>query len=169
MNNIEIEGMLTHSPILFEPDIRVEKRFRVHDERTADWVLQQIARAQDELERITVQYESRKKDLEKRIEWFRKRFGFELEQWARKNLPHNRKTVKLAHGNLRFRTVKPQVEIVDQEKALDWAKQNCPDAVVVRESVLKTPLKETIFETGEIPDGVEVTPAGEKFSIDLNI
>jgi len=66
------------------------------------------------------------------------------------------KTMKLPHGTLKMRAQQPQYEY-DESLMLPWAKKNLPEAVVVKESVSKTPVKKHIKETGEMVPGVTIT------------
>jgi hypothetical protein len=76
------------------------------------------------------------------------------------------KTLKLPHGALKMRAQQPQYEY-DEDTLLPWAKENLPDAVVVKESVAKTPVKKRIQETGEVVPGVLVMLRPEKFSVEV--
>ena len=46
-------------------------------------------------------------------------------------------------------------------------KENLPDAVVVKETVSKNPVKKHIRETGEMVPGVTITERPEKFSVEV--
>ena len=51
------------------------------------------------------------------------------------------KTVSLPHGKVYFRKTRESVELLDQEAALKWAKENKPELVHIEESVLKSELE----------------------------
>jgi len=76
------------------------------------------------------------------------------------------KTVKLPHGTLKMRAQQPQYEY-DEAQLLPWAKENLPEAVIVKESVAKTPVKKHIQETGEVVPGVTIIERPEKFSVEV--
>lgn len=76
------------------------------------------------------------------------------------------KTVKLPHGSLKMRKQQPEFQY-DETQLLPWAKENLPEAVVVKESVAKTPVKKHIQETGEMVPGVQMVERPEKFSVEV--
>ncbi|MGI6079267.1 MAG: host-nuclease inhibitor Gam family protein, partial [Fastidiosipilaceae bacterium] len=76
------------------------------------------------------------------------------------------KTMKLPHGTLKMRKQQPQYEY-DEETLLPWAKENLPEAVVIKEAVAKTPVKKYVQETGEMVPGVTITERPEKFSVEV--
>lgn len=57
-----------------------------------------------------------------------------------------------------FRKSPDRLDITDPAAAIEWAKENLPDAVTYKESVSKTELKNHIVATGELPDGCELVP-----------
>jgi hypothetical protein len=74
--------------------------------------------------------------------------------------------MKLPHGTLKMRAQQPQYEY-DESLMLPWAKKNLPEAVVVKESVAKTPVKKHIKDTGEMVPGVEIVERPERFSVEV--
>ena len=159
----ETEDMLAE---VLEAEVSSEdEEFRVTDENSCNWVVRKIVSAEDELKRIKSQYNARKKELERRIEFFEKRFGHEMEQWTSQNLPYNRKSIKLQNGTVGFRKSRETIKIVDKEENIEWVKNNCPDALRQKEYTTKTEQIEHLQETGEMPAGVDLQPAENKFYI----
>lgn len=76
------------------------------------------------------------------------------------------KTVSLPGGKLAIRKQQPEYSY-DEVKLLSWAKDNLPDAVVTKESISKTVVKDYIKETGEILPGVDIQDRPDKFEIKL--
>lgn len=101
---------------------------------------------------------------EDRIAWLDRKYGVDAKAIAFSSLPRKKdgsfasKTFTCPWGTVSFREVKPTIEILDEEKALDWARSNMPSAVKVKESLLITPLKEAFIgkdanDTVDLPDG----------------
>jgi len=110
--------------------------------------------------------ESWKRDECSRIEKKRTYLCWQLEQYIKST---DQKTITLAHGSIRLRLGRDKVEIVDIDQFMKAAKKygllrtypeyQEPDLRAVAEYVKKS---------GEIPPGVELTPAITKFTYQLN-
>lgn len=79
------------------------------------------------------------------------------------------KSLKLVTGvgsepaKVGFRKSRAKLEILDADAAMEWAKENCPDAVKVPEPkpyLVKTPMLEHVKQTGEVPAGTEYDAGG---------
>lgn len=81
---------------------------------------------------------------------------------------YGKKSIKLPHGSLGYRSSKESVAITDKEVALAFAKANGIE-VKVTEAVNKTPLLDYVKATGEIPDpdvcGFELVPGSDDFFV----
>ncbi|MFA5377241.1 MAG: host-nuclease inhibitor Gam family protein [Dehalococcoidia bacterium] len=87
-----------------------------------------------------------------------------LEPWVEAAIDGGKKrSINLPFGIAGFRHTPDKLEIKDEAAALAWAKANKPEAVKVRESILKEPLADHIKTTGEIPDGCEPVPGEDRF------
>ena len=125
-----------------------QPEFRVTDEASAEWVLERIMNAEADaardrlkLKAVAERLEAAIKASEKRAEWFRGRYGSELEEFARVRLEGAKtKTLKLTWGSISFRSVKGGLRVSDPEAALKWAKQYAPESVKVSESFQITKL-----------------------------
>ena len=94
------------------------------------------------------------------------RYGPQLERSTRNELDQirgRRKSVLLLSGTVGFRRFAAKLVVDDPPSALAWAKRHCPGAVIVTDGLNKTPLAEHVHETGELPAGTRIQPAGEKF------
>lgn len=75
------------------------------------------------------------------------------------------KTVRYVTGDAKFRDVPPALKIVDEQKAIEWATMNLPDAVKEKTtySLVHAELEKHAIETGELPDGCDMTEQTEQF------
>lgn len=138
--------------------------FEVTDASSASWVVRKIVEAQARQQRIKDWAQAELRDARREEEFFKQRFGPSLEAWVAENL-HGKKTLRLPDGSMGYRRRRPVLQIEDKDQLLDWCKNNLPDAVRVREDVLKTPLNEHLKETGEIPPGCDLDPGGDEFFV----
>lgn len=140
--------------------------FHVTDHASAAWVTDKITGWRAEIERIKAAMAVEVRRRESMIEYFLKHYEQELEAYARGQLTGDRKTTMLPNGvKLSFRAVPQKLDIQDESQFLDWAKAWLPEAVKVTESVSKTAVNAHWKETGEIPQGCEVTPPRVGFYI----
>lgn len=81
---------------------------------------------------------------------------------------YGKKSIKLPHGTLGYRSSKETVQIADKEKALAFAKAHGLE-IRVTEAVNKTPLLDYVRATGDIPDpdvcGFELVPGSDDFYV----
>lgn len=151
------------------------ERFRIEDKSQAAWALRKMSKikaemdenimtAQAEMERIVGWRDGENEKLQRSVSFFE---GLLHEYFLtlRESDP-KLKTMKLPHGTLKMRKQQPQYEY-DEETLLPWAKENLPEAVVIKEAVAKTPVKKYVQETGEMVPGVTITERPEKFSVEV--
>lgn len=86
---------------------------------------------------------------QRRLDHLAFRYGREAALYAAQNAP-NGKTLTTPAGEVRIRSSKSLI-VQDEGEAIRWAKEHCPDAVKVVESLLKTPIKAMIEGGGECP------------------
>lgn len=155
--------------------------FQVTDADSAEWVLSKIEFAESEMFRLKTMLEKQVERLNSQIAQYKRhadfmkaRFGPELEQFAKANLPKGKKSWLGTHGAIKFRSTNERLDIADSEKALGWLKatEGCQDAIKVTESVLKSaipaPTAEKLKADPELRAiaGFELIPAGESMTID---
>jgi hypothetical protein len=156
--------------------------FEVTDEESAEWVLSKIADAEAEVLKLQVmlnsvaeRLQSRMKDQHRRIEWLNARYGADIAEVAKANLPKGKKTWKGVNGQVAFRTTNPRLDIPKEntEKALGWLKDNgITQAIKVTESILKSEIPDDktalLMEDAELRQiaGFELIPAGESVKIE---
>jgi hypothetical protein len=152
----------------------IDAPFAVVDRNSAEWVLQKMMDAdaavfaeEARLAAITRHIQVRIKEQASRRDWLRARFAVELEQYAGGQLAGRKvRTLVLDYGKIAFRKTTGSTTVLNMPAAVEWARQNAPEAVKVAETVLVTPLK----GRGDLPlDIFTVTPPGEKCSIETGI
>ena len=76
-----------------------------------------------------------------------------------------KRTVNLPNGKLKLIKKQDKFEITDQDAVLSWIRENKLEDTLIRikEDVNKTEVKKYFKTTGEIPDGLEVTPQDDSF------
>ena len=115
------------------------------------------------------------KKEEDRVSWLRRRYELDARMVLLESLPRDAngelkvKSLGTPWGEARLRTVAPTVSVTNEQDAIAWAEQNCPDAVKVKKSVLVTPVK-AMFIDGqhlkeELPDGFEFVEARESLTV----
>ena len=151
------------------------KEFVVDSATAAEWVLEKLSEAEGrvvglkaELAGVQERFASRIKEQENRANWLRARFGLELEEFAKSQLDGKSKTWKGVYGSVAFRSTPAKVVAIDQNKAVAWAADNCPDAVKTVQSFLISNVPDSVkalmLEKGA-PDGFDIVPAAESVSI----
>lgn len=138
--------------------------FEVKDAASASWVVRKIVEARARQERIREWAATETKAARREEEFFLRRFGPDLEAWAAENL-RGKKTLRLPDGALGYRRRRMTLQIEDSQRVLDWCRRNLPDAVRIKEDVLKTPLNAHLKETGEVPPGCNIDPGGDEFYV----
>jgi hypothetical protein len=107
------------------------------------------------------------KQQEARVNWLRYRYESSAGFIAQAALPRRQdgtyrsKTWTCPWGQVAFREVKPTVEVADEQEAIAWAEENCPDAVKVSKRILITPVKEAMNSGKELPTCFKPVPARE--------
>ena len=162
--------------------IESDDRWRVRTDDDAEWALRRIAAANADLEAL---HEKAKRWTEQITGWFEQAarepartaefFTAQVERYAMaERREHNRKSVRLPSGKFSTRSVPGALEIVDEAEVLEWALDNLPDAVRVREDVQVSTLRalvpivdidggvwidEDTAERRELPPGTHVRPS----------
>jgi hypothetical protein len=147
-------------------DPAVPEAFAVRDRASANWVVRKIAEARAYADHVKAWAELELRRAQREEAFFLRRFGTELEAWARAEIESSRrKSLKLPAGTVGFRTEPIRLEINDEQKLILWCRRHLPDAVRVQTSVLRAAVKEHLVQTGECPDGTQPSGGGERFYI----
>ena len=142
--------------------------FRVHDEATANWLVRKIVEARAYAERVQAWAALELRRAEREERFFLERYGPQLEAWARERLAESRgrrKSLRLPAGAVGFRTAPPHLSVTDEALLIRWCKANLPLAVVVKEQIARTTVKQHIQGTGDCPQGAAVIPGGERLYV----
>lgn len=146
-----------------------------------NWALRLLANTDAEIARVSAQAESIIHDLRAQNERRLRQWEPALADYCQRNLPYKKRSLKLIQGTVGFRTKPGGPVIEDEEKCFEFALENIPDAVKetcvitdqeaanlffkeeqepswmeLRPSLLKTPIKAYVKETGDIPPGVRI-------------
>lgn len=127
-----------------------------------DWVLSKIADARSRAARIRENAERMARAEERNAETLEWKYGAALQVWLKAELVgSDRKSKRLFHGVIGYRTKPAGAVVTDSAAALVWARENLPGAVV--EALDRKMLTARLLETGEALSGVILTPAEEVF------
>lgn len=149
-------------------------------ELRADYLLEKMAEEQEKLDHLNEFTERRIQmirdhaeieglRIKRRMDWLESKVRMCVPYDAREfQSAYGKKSLKLPHGQLGYRSSKETVEIRDPAKALEFARANRID-IKVDEKVNKTPLHEWVKKSGEVPDleecGFEIMPATDSFFV----
>ena len=129
-----------------------------------DWVLAKCAAARAEAKLIRENAELMARECERKAEHLEWKYGANLQAWLRAELAGGKKrSIRLFHGVVGFRTKPAAVVVLNPVAALDWAKRNQPEAVL--EALDKKALNEDFVAVGEIAGFARLAPAEEQFYI----
>jgi phage host-nuclease inhibitor protein Gam len=147
--------------------VDVDDRFHVCDERSANWVLRKVIELRAYRQHVAEWAEAETIRADRQEAFLLHRFGAELERWTRDQLAQQRgrKSIRLPAGKLGFRTSPTTLQINDEPRLLAWCQRHLPSALKAVQHVLKSVVMEHVKDTGELPDGSEITSGGERFYI----
>lgn len=146
----------------------VPEGFRVRDAATAAWMVRKIVEARAYGRRVREWAARELRRAEREEKFFLYRFGQQLEEWTRRRLElegNRRRSVSLPSGIVGLRAEPPRLKVTDEDALLRWCRANLPAAVVTEQRVLKSVVTEHVAASGELPQGVEVSEAQERFFI----
>jgi hypothetical protein len=152
-----------------------EQRFTIETKDQAIWAMKKISQAkaaqaenkeaaQAEIDRINEWMNKENEKLGSGIFFFEsllREYFFKIQEADPKL-----KTIKLPHGKLLLRAQQSEYTY-DEAKLIPWAKDNLPEAVQIKEQLLKGPIKTYVKETGEIIDGLTIEARPDKFSVEV--
>lgn len=153
-----------------------DESFEADTPERVDWVLEKISGAEAEASglkleviAITDRIVSKIKTLDRRVDWFKERFGDGIRTVALTELAGGKgKTWTRPYGAVSFRKDKDKMEVSDHDMAVRNFGQRYPECVQTTVKFLKGNLtkeqrKELEFDAhhSELPCGVEFTPAGD--------
>lgn len=151
-NTIIIDGMIVDADT-GEVIGLAKQEFKVQDEESFNWVMKKILNEESKIaaidnsvevkqaQAIIANAESMKKDAQRRLDWLLSRFSAEIGEYARPQLTKGSKSLKTIFGTVAFRTKKAALKVIDEEKAIAWARAMAPTAIKVKESFLISELQ----------------------------
>lgn len=148
--------------------LEVPQGFAVRDAASANWVIRKVVEARRYAERVQTWAAAELRRAQREEEFFLRRYGTELEAWARRQIEiqhDGRKSVSLPAGVMGFRIEQARLDLTDESALLAWCKTHLPAAIKTVESIMKTTVTEHIKTTGECPSGAEIGGGGEKFYV----
>jgi hypothetical protein len=143
-------------------------QFEVQDRDSAECLVRKVVEASNYIDRVKHQAEREIRRTQRERDFLLLRYGPQLQRWARielENYKGRRKSVLLLSGSVGWRSISAKLVIEDMLVVVKWAKKHCRKAVVVVEKVRKSTINEQFKTTCEIPDGIRVEPATERFYV----
>ncbi len=122
----------------------------------ADWAMRKLADLtayRQELDDQVSLWQAARDRVRMAGEWFEAR----LREWAIVERTPQRKTFPLAHGTVGTRESKARITVFDEQQAIAWAREHCPDAVKTTESFLISKVTEQHASIQEVVVGWRVT------------
>lgn len=144
---------------------QARERFGIKDRGSAAWAAGKIAEADAEIERRKQHVKAYVLDAERRLDRLKWMFWEALKEWARSNLDHGKRSVRLPTATLTFRDIAAKLEVTDEDTLKKWAVIECPDAITTVEQLLMGPLKDFWTKNNMVPPGSKEIPAGENFDV----
>ena len=141
--------------------------FEVRDESSANWV---VRRSWKPAHTPSTSRNGRRWNFggrRREEQFFLQHYGHQLEDWARARISKDRrrKSIKLPAGTVGFRIEPTKVELKDDEKVIAWCRRSLPHALAVRTLIIRAVLTEHVRQTGECPDGADITGGKQRFYI----
>jgi len=151
-----------------------ETRFSINSLDRLGWFIRRMGELHEEIAMIEEARRLEKDEIDLKadglirtrnseMERLKNLYSPQAEEFVRRSIKGKRKkSVSTFWGLAGYRKTRGSVEILLMEEAVAFAKKAGIELKVV-ETVNKTPLKEYIEKTGEIPPGVEYEPPHDEF------
>ena len=143
----------------------VKAKFSIKDMGSANWAAGKIAMWQNEIERRKAQAREFVAEAERNVRRLKFLFMGQLEEWAKLNIPQDKKSLKLPLATLKFSDTQEKIEVTDDKAAVAWATVNLPDAVEMSTSLQM--LKDLWLQSEKktVPGGCVVIPKATHFEV----
>jgi phage host-nuclease inhibitor protein Gam len=149
------------------------------DIRAVEWCLEQIGQAEAERAEIRAQMDAACAVIEKRgtsiidkserrAEWFLSLVETYAKTHRDEFVRGKLKSRELLGGTVGFRSSGEKVAVTDPGSVIAWAQEKHLDLLDLKPKIDKKALDRFVLTTGEIPPGVDVTPATETIHIKTN-
>jgi hypothetical protein len=144
----------------------VKEKFSIRDHGSANWAAGKIAMWQNEIERRKAQAREYIAEAERNVRRLKFLFIAQLEEWAKANIPQDKKSLKLPSATLKFVDTHEKIVVADEKAAVAWATVNLPDAVEMSTSLQM--LKDVWLqsEKKDLPGGCTVVPKETNFKVE---
>lgn len=117
--------------------------------------------AEETINEINSWFEKKRNQLEKQIEWL----SNQMENYL---IIQNKKKLELPPGRIAFRSQQDKIEIIDNELFYNKALPELLRKIEESFEPDMSKIKKYIKETGDVPEGIAVSPQQPKFYIKLN-
>jgi hypothetical protein len=149
----------------------VPKKFMVEDEKSANWLIKRIISARQYAASVKVWAELELRRAEREESTLMFLFGRQIEAWTKSEIERQkgrRKSLCLPGGKVGFRTDQTKLVIDSELAVLEWARLQCPAAIITVEHLSKSIVKEHFEKTGEVPEsGAHIQPEQERFFVSV--
>lgn len=158
------------------------ERFRIEDDSQATWAMRKAAAARTrldeikaiadaEIERIQAWAEHESREPMRDIDYFE---GI-LTEYAIAQRAEGRKTISTPYGSVKSRMGRAKYVVEDAEAFFEWARQNRPQFIRVKEEPDLTAIREFVpanagvdRETGELIPGLRVEPSSPSYTVEVS-
>jgi hypothetical protein len=158
--------------------------FRILDDAGATWAMRRLhditqkmdanrAIAESEIQRITAWLETVNNKVQSDADYF---INILEDYHRRQRDTEGRKTIKLPHGSLISRASTAKVKVTDPELFVKWAKDVDENLIRIKEEPNQSEINKLLIidgdkvisqSTGELAEGVIVTPESVKYSVEV--
>ncbi len=150
-------------------DAQYAAEMNMRDPEAGEWLTEWYIRKVEEFkhaeEVLVKQFEANRNRIRNEARALAFRHGIQFKQAIDQRLQMQKgkaKSVSLEHGRAGYRKKASTVLIKNGLEVLEWCKDHCPDALDLK-IARRTPIKEHIESTGEIPPGVDFIEEREAF------
>ncbi len=134
------------------------------DAAGVDWVLRKMNAARAEAKLVRDNAELMARTCERQADALEWKYGAALQTWLRAEIDGGKKkSVRLYHGVLGYRTKPAAIHVTNPAAALAWARESLPAAIT--EALDKKALTEALLTNGESVPFADFQPAEDVFYI----
>lgn len=147
-----------------------KEQFEVNDQASAEWygdklteMDSEIARLETRIKLYTDNVKAMQADIAKARDGMLYKYGGQLADFAKDNLPKGKKTWTCPTIVVKFRLSRPSIDVTDEDAALTWAKAEQPNAVKVVEKFMKSEADLSEMNAEDLrAAGLKINPGGDE-------